>query len=85
VEVYIECPVEVLAQRDVKGLYKEALAGEIKQFTGVSDPYEPSLAPEIRIDSSTETPQESVEKIWATLRKLELIALDRPALSYRGL
>ncbi len=41
VEVYMECPMEVLAQRDVKGLYKKALAGEIAQFTGISDPYEP--------------------------------------------
>src|ERR1700734_3874814 len=41
VEVYVECPIEVLAERDVKGLYKKALAGEIPHFTGVSDPYEP--------------------------------------------
>ena len=45
VEVYVECPIEVLAERDVKGLYKKALAGEIPHFTGVSDPYEPPLIP----------------------------------------
>ncbi len=66
-EVYMECPVEVLAQRDVKGLYRKALAGEIAQFTGVSDPYEPPEAPEVTIDSSRETPEESVERIWAAL------------------
>ena len=43
VEVYVDCPIEVLAERDVKGLYKQALAGEIANFTGVSDPYEPPL------------------------------------------
>lgn len=85
VEVHMDCPVEVLSQRDVKQLYKKALAGDLKQFTGVSDPYEPPLAPEVRIDSSTETLAESVERIWATLEKLELISFDRPALAHRGL
>ena len=67
VEVFMECPVEVLAARDVKGLYKKALAGEIPQFTGISDPYEPPLAPEITVNSSTETPDESLAKILAAL------------------
>ena len=61
VEVYVECPIEVLAERDVKGLYKKALAGEIPQFTGVSDPYEPPLTPEVTVNSSSETPEESAE------------------------
>ena len=52
VEVYAECPVEVLAGRDVKGLYRKAQAGEIGQFTGISDPYEPPLHPEITIRSA---------------------------------
>src|SRR5262245_61309737 len=47
IEVYVKCPIAVLAARDVKGLYKKALAGEIKEFTGVSDPYEEPLAPEV--------------------------------------
>lgn len=85
VEVYMDCPVEVLAKRDVKGLYKKALAGEVKQFTGVSDPWEPPLSPEVRIDSSLETPEESVERIWTTLENLELISFDRSALAHRGL
>src|SRR6476619_7164716 len=54
VEVYVHCPIEVLAERDVKGLYKKALAGEIGSFTGVSDPYEPPANPEVTVDSSKE-------------------------------
>ena len=76
VEVYVQCPVEVLAIRDVKGLYRGALAGEIPQFTGISDPYEAPLAPEVTVNSSTETPEQSLEKIWTTLKNLELIACD---------
>ena len=74
VEVYVHCPIEVLASRDVKGLYKKALAGEIPSFTGVSDPYEPPANPEVIIDSSTETVEQSVEKVWNELRERGLIA-----------
>jgi adenylyl-sulfate kinase len=74
VEVYVHCPIEVLAERDVKGLYKKALAGEIPSFTGVSDPYEPPLHPEVSIDSSRENVEESVEKVWTKLRDLGLIS-----------
>src|SRR3954469_1501100 len=63
VEVFVTCPVEVLAERDVKGLYKKALAGEIDQFTGVSDPYEAPVNPEVVVDSSKEKVADSVEKI----------------------
>lgn len=83
VEVYVECPVEVLAERDVKGLYRKALAGEIAQFTGISDPYEPPVAPEVTIHSWQETPQASVDRIWATLERLGLISIDRSALAHR--
>lgn len=76
VEVYIECPIEVLAERDVKGLYKRALAGEIGNFTGISDPYEPPTAPEVTINSSKETPDESVERIWAALERLGLVSFE---------
>jgi adenylyl-sulfate kinase len=82
VEVYIKCPIEVLADRDVKGLYKKALAGEIAQFTGVSDPYEPPTAPEVTIDSSVESPEQSIERIWATLERLGLVSFDRSAFTY---
>ncbi len=74
VEVYVECPIPVLAQRDVKGLYQKALNGEIENFTGVSDPYEPPLAPEVHVNSSTETPEQSVEKVWTRLQALGLLA-----------
>jgi adenylyl-sulfate kinase len=73
VEVYMECPVEVLIERDVKGLYKKALAGEIPRFTGISDPYEPPLAPEVIIHSAWETPEEGVARIWTTLETLGLV------------
>lgn len=74
VEVHVDCPLEVLAERDVKGLYKKALAGEIPNFTGVSDPYEPPLAPEITVNSATETPEESLSRIWEALRERQLIS-----------
>jgi len=83
VEVYVECPLEVLASRDVKGLYRKAMAGEIPQFTGVSDPYEPPAAPEVTIHSSAETPEESVERIWATLEHLGLVSFDRSAFTHQ--
>ena len=82
VEVFVECPVEVLAERDVKGLYRRALAGEIPQFTGISDPYEPPLTPEVTVNSSQETPEQSVEKIWATLERLGLVSFDRSPLAH---
>jgi adenylyl-sulfate kinase len=69
VEVYVEAPISVLAERDTKGLYKKALAGEIKHFTGVDDPYEAPVNPEVTCHSDgSETPQQSAAKI---LRKLE--------------
>jgi len=83
VEVHVHCPVEVLAERDVKGLYKRALAGEIPHFTGISDPYEPPLAPEVAVNSADETPEQSVEKIWATLERLGLVSFDRSSLSHQ--
>ncbi|HTY56763.1 MAG TPA: adenylyl-sulfate kinase [Candidatus Binataceae bacterium] len=69
-EVFMRCALDKLVERDVKGLYKKALKGEIQSFTGVSDPYEEPLNPELVIDSGLETVQESFEKL---LRKLELI------------
>lgn len=74
VEVYVHCPIEVLAQRDVKGLYKQALAGKIENFTGVSDPYEPPASPEVTVDSSKETVDESISRIWESLIRLALVS-----------
>ena len=59
----MKCPLDVLVQRDVKGLYKKAIAGEIKNFTGVSDPYEDPLHPEVVVETDKETPEQSVQKI----------------------
>jgi len=71
VEVYVECSIDKLAERDVKGLYKKALAGEIKNFTGVSDPYEPPLKPEVICYSDgRETAERSAAKVMAKLEEL---------------
>jgi sulfate adenylyltransferase/3'-phosphoadenosine 5'-phosphosulfate synthase len=68
VEVFVRCSLDELVRRDVKGLYKKAIAGEIQNFTGVSDPYEEPLRPEVLVDSERETADESVA---AVLRHLE--------------
>jgi adenylyl-sulfate kinase len=73
IEVYVKCPIEVLAERDVKGLYKKALAGEIKEFTGVSDPYEEPLAPEVVVSTDEETVGESARKILVELARHGLL------------
>ncbi len=69
IEVFVDCPVEVCAERDVKGLYAKAFAGEIEKFTGVSDPYEAPENPEIVCYTAQETPEQSVAKIIAYLEK----------------
>jgi len=74
VEVYVKASLETCIDRDVKGLYKKALAGEIKEFTGVSDPYEPPEHPEVVCETETETPQESAEKIMRKLEELGYLA-----------
>lgn len=70
VEVYCSCPLEVLIERDVKGLYQKALAGEIENFTGVSDPYEEPLNAEVVVHTDTESLEESTAKIVAKLEAL---------------
>src|SRR5512137_313829 len=74
VEVYVECPIPALTERDVKGLYKKALAGELKNFTGVSDPYEPPLNPEVTCyTDGSETPEQSASKVLAKLEELRYV------------
>ena len=73
VEVFCSCPLEVLIERDVKGLYKKALAGEIENFTGVSDPYEEPLNAEVVVHTDTESLEESTAKILAKLEALGYI------------
>ena len=67
VEVFVRCPLDELVRRDVKGLYAKALRGEIGQFTGVSDPYEEPLAPDVTLNTNTEQPDESVAAVLAYL------------------
>jgi len=73
VEVFVDCPLEKCIERDVKGLYKKALAGEIPQFTGVSDPYEPPLNPEIVVKTHEQTHAESVATIIRRLEELNYL------------
>ena len=69
-EVFIDVPLEVAIQRDTKGLYKKALAGELKGFTGIDDPFEAPLDPELVIHTDQETPEASAERILSALRTL---------------
>jgi adenylyl-sulfate kinase len=76
VEVYVNTPLEVCIQRDVKGMYRKALAGGIQNFTGVNDPYEPPPQPELVIETGKEPPAASAARV---LRKLEQMGLVDPA------
>src|SRR6266496_456669 len=73
IEVFVKCPLPVLAERDVKGLYKEALAGRLKGFTGVSDPYEEPLAPDVVVETDQETVESSCGIIIRALEQRRLI------------
>ncbi len=72
-EVYCECDLDELERRDVKGLYKKARAGEIKNFTGVDDPYEAPLHPEVKVNTHDESVEESFGRILCTLEERGLI------------
>ena len=69
-EVYVSCPLQVLIDRDVKGLYKKALAGEVRQFTGISDPYEAPLAPDCIVDSSAQSIEQSLSEILSQVEAI---------------
>lgn len=87
VEVFVKCPIAVLAERDVKGLYKKALAGEIKGFTGVSDPYEEPLRPDVIVETDRESIEFSIGKILLELEQRGLIPepyLSRPQSARSG-
>ncbi len=73
VEVYVATPMEECARRDPKGLYRAAFAGEIEDFTGVSAPYEEPRDPELRVDTSGQTPTESAAVVLARLEELNLL------------
>jgi len=76
VEVYVKCPLEVCMQRDVKGLYKRALTGEIKEFTGVSHSYEEPPDPEVIVETDKETLEESTVRVLSYLEKRGLIGIS---------
>lgn len=75
-EIFLDCPLEILMERDPKGLYRKALAGEIEHFTGVGDPYERPERPDVVVPTGTETPWESRDRI---LTGLETLGFLRPA------
>jgi adenylyl-sulfate kinase len=77
VEVHVAAPVETCAQRDVKGLYAKALTGEIKNFTGISDPYEAPLRPQIVLHTDRQTVEESVTEVLAWLEASKLSVADQ--------
>ena len=81
IEVFVKCPIAVLAERDVKGLYKKALAGELKGFTGVSDPYEEPIAPDIIVETDRESVEFSTGKILRVLERRSLITVASNQLS----
>ncbi len=78
IEVYVQCSIEELTRRDVKGLYKKALAGEIKNFTGISDPYEAPVNPEITVDSGKQKEAESLQAILGYLEQHGWIPAGAP-------
>ena len=82
VEVYCQCDLDVLIERDVKGLYKKALSGEIKNFTGVSDPYEAPVSPEVTIYSDRETPEVSAARVMAKLEELGYVPAAKAEEAY---
>jgi len=73
IEVFVDCPVEVCEQRDVKGLYKKARSGEIKEFTGVSAPYEAPSAPELAIETSDQSVEKSALQILTYLERQGIV------------
>ena len=68
IEVYTKCPLEICIQRDTKGMYKKAIAGQIKEFTGISDPYEEPARPELLLETDKETLEESTARVLAVLK-----------------
>src|SRR3954463_5344790 len=79
IEVFVKASVEICAERDVKGLYEKAFKGEIREFTGVSDPYEPPLDPEIVLDTEHDSAEEDAAKIVTLLEERQLIPAAQPA------
>ena len=85
IEVFVKASVEVCAERDAKGLYEKAFKGEIKEFTGISDPYEPPLNPEITLDTVNHSPEENARHIMAELVRLGFVRSDWAEAAPNGL
>ncbi|MCB8921047.1 MAG: adenylyl-sulfate kinase [Ardenticatenaceae bacterium] len=75
-EVFVDAPLEVVIDRDVKGLYKKAIAGEIPNFTGISDPFEAPAQPDIHVRTDQQTPEESAQYIISQLETRSLIPMS---------
>lgn len=73
IEIFVNAPIEICEQRDVKGMYKKARAGLMKGFTGVDDPYEPPVKPELELRTDVETVQDSFNKIVRYLEDRQLL------------
>ena len=81
VEVFVKCPLELCIERDVKGLYKKALAGEIKNYTGIDDPYEEPQNSEVVVETDKETPQQSAAVVIKSLEHLGFISTEEKCLT----
>ncbi len=84
VEVHVDCSLDELQRRDVKGLYKKALAGEIEHFTGISDPYEEPLQPDVIVDTASQTVEESARAIIARLEEIGYLAPEGVSIAPHG-
>jgi len=76
IEIYVKCPLEKCIERDVKGMYKKAIAGEIKNFTGISDPFEEPDKPELTLETEKQSEEECLQKI---LQKMEALGYLQPS------
>ena len=85
IEVFVGCPLDELVKRDVKGLYAKAIAGEIPNFTGVSDPYEEPMDPEVSLNTENESVEESSSKILGKLRELGYLPAEEVSFQLAGL
>ena len=85
IEVFVGCPLDELVKRDVKGLYAKALAGELPNFTGVSDPYEEPLNPEVTLNTDNESVEESTSKVLGKLQELGYLPAEEVSFQLVGL
>ncbi len=84
VEVFVDTPLEVCEQRDVKGLYAKARRGELKEFTGIDDPYEAPLNPELTLNTVDNTPEENAHAILNYLAEQGFVLLPQAEISANG-